>query len=199
MVSDEGKTKCHTLTSPEARCLTCGYLLRGLPEPVCPECAREFDPADPTTYDADPPGRRRRRWLIRGAVAVAMLAIAVAVFPRGILKANVTFTCSQCTRSTTVTRWQLNPPSWIRFAYPGIDSRSNPTTVTANPSAKNCSHQYDFKIRSDLPIGGWVAGSGSNQPGKPMTVNNVPVSIDTAPQALRALLKPGNNGISVGP
>ena len=30
--------------------MNCGYMLRGLPEPVCPECGRAFDPADPTTY-----------------------------------------------------------------------------------------------------------------------------------------------------
>ncbi len=26
-------------------CITCGYDLHGLPEPRCPECGREFDPA----------------------------------------------------------------------------------------------------------------------------------------------------------
>ncbi len=29
----------------KARCLGCGYLLRGLPAPRCPECGRSFDPA----------------------------------------------------------------------------------------------------------------------------------------------------------
>ena len=33
-----------------AQCRECGYLLRGLPEPRCPECGRPFDPHDPTTY-----------------------------------------------------------------------------------------------------------------------------------------------------
>jgi hypothetical protein len=32
------------------RCLGCGYILDGLPEPRCPECARGFDPADPKSY-----------------------------------------------------------------------------------------------------------------------------------------------------
>ena len=31
-------------------CLTCGYLLRGLPDPRCPECGRPFDPTDASTY-----------------------------------------------------------------------------------------------------------------------------------------------------
>jgi hypothetical protein len=28
----------------------CGYSLRGLPEPRCPECGQRFKPGDPTTY-----------------------------------------------------------------------------------------------------------------------------------------------------
>ena len=34
-----------------ARCRDCGYLLRGLSDPRCPECGRGFDPADPRTMD----------------------------------------------------------------------------------------------------------------------------------------------------
>ncbi len=32
------------------RCLGCGYILDGLPEPRCPECGRGFDPEDSATY-----------------------------------------------------------------------------------------------------------------------------------------------------
>jgi hypothetical protein len=32
-----------------ARCRGCGYALRDLPEPRCPECGRTFDPSDPDT------------------------------------------------------------------------------------------------------------------------------------------------------
>ncbi len=39
---------------PHKRCLTCGYILDGLPEPRCPECGRTFDPDDPTTYVVKP-------------------------------------------------------------------------------------------------------------------------------------------------
>jgi len=45
-----------------ARCLRCGYLLRGLPERRCPECGTEFDPAEPETY-ADPARPKGRRGL----------------------------------------------------------------------------------------------------------------------------------------
>lgn len=33
-----------------ATCQGCGYSLRGLPEPVCPECGRTFDPEDSSTF-----------------------------------------------------------------------------------------------------------------------------------------------------
>jgi len=38
----------------DARCLKCGYPLRGLPSPVCPECGCAFDPADPGSYRGPP-------------------------------------------------------------------------------------------------------------------------------------------------
>jgi len=34
----------------DARCLDCGYALRGQTEPRCPECGREFDPANAKTF-----------------------------------------------------------------------------------------------------------------------------------------------------
>ena len=37
------------------RCLTCGYRLVGLQEPVCPECGRPFDPDDDATFSRKPP------------------------------------------------------------------------------------------------------------------------------------------------
>ena len=190
----------HGETVPtHARCLSCGYLLRGLPESVCPECARAFDPGDPTTFDADPRRRRRRRrrWLIRSASTLAILILAAALFPRGILKADVTFTCSLCKQTVCVTRWQLNPPSWISFAYPGINSRKDSAGGPAAPNQQGCDHQFGFAIRSDLPIGGRITSRGSFRPGPPRTINGVPLSLDTAPDVLRALLKPGNNGIVV--
>ena len=33
----------------DCRCRGCGYALRALPEPRCPECGRPFDPADSTS------------------------------------------------------------------------------------------------------------------------------------------------------
>ncbi|MHC5002062.1 MAG: hypothetical protein ACYTJ0_02970 [Planctomycetota bacterium] len=41
-------------------CRSCHYRLDGLPAGKCPECARGFDPADPTSYEELPP---HRKWL----------------------------------------------------------------------------------------------------------------------------------------
>lgn len=36
-------------------CIECGYNLRGVTRPVCPECGRSFDPKRLSTYLNDPP------------------------------------------------------------------------------------------------------------------------------------------------
>jgi hypothetical protein len=38
------------LAPPEARCLTCGYCLAWLRTCKCPECGRDFDPNDASSY-----------------------------------------------------------------------------------------------------------------------------------------------------
>ncbi len=37
-------------TPPPPTCLDCNYALTGVATPRCPECGREFDPADPATF-----------------------------------------------------------------------------------------------------------------------------------------------------
>lgn len=190
--------KAGSETSPDAECLTCGYLLRGLPAPVCPECARAFDPDDSSTFDADPRKRRRRRLWNRIAVVGVGLAVAGVLFPRGLLKADVTFTCSRCKRSTIMTRWQLNPPSWIPFAYPGINSRNDSGAGPATPLRKVCDHQYDLMVRTERARGGRMSAAGSLHPDQPIFVNGVRASMDTAPQILRTLMNPDSTGIHFG-
>lgn len=53
----------------ERCCLGCGYNLRGLETPRCPECGRAFDPADPLTYG--PRGR------VTGGLAYLMTAVGL--------------------------------------------------------------------------------------------------------------------------
>lgn len=46
-------------------CWECGYLLRGLPSPRCPECGRPFNPADPLTMNMGVKVGALGRWLMR--------------------------------------------------------------------------------------------------------------------------------------
>lgn len=46
-------------------CWECGYLLRGLSTPRCPECGRGFDPSDEKTMNMGTEVGRRARWLMR--------------------------------------------------------------------------------------------------------------------------------------
>jgi hypothetical protein len=39
---------------PTMWCKECGYALDGLSEPRFPECGREFDPSDPSTFSDTP-------------------------------------------------------------------------------------------------------------------------------------------------
>jgi hypothetical protein len=55
----------NTAIPEAARCLGCGYALRGLMSDRCPECARKFDAQDPWTMDCSRP---------HGAVVGAILS-----------------------------------------------------------------------------------------------------------------------------
>lgn len=61
------------------RCLGCGYILDGLPEPRCPECGRGFDPGDWQTYYVPDP-RAGRKLVIVALVGAAACALPVALF-----------------------------------------------------------------------------------------------------------------------
>ena len=71
-----------------AKCLDCGYLLRGLQEPRCPECGKPFLPGDPSTYQIEDRSRWRRfyarppGWLhLTTVCAVALYALSEASAP----------------------------------------------------------------------------------------------------------------------
>ena len=62
-----------------ARCLGCGYALRGLAEPRCPECGRTFDPNDPMTMRVPGVSRRKPPKPVPFAAALIVVAVVVAL------------------------------------------------------------------------------------------------------------------------
>jgi hypothetical protein len=79
------------------RCITCGYVLLGLESRRCPECGREFDPADPRTVTLKPPFVSARYWMpgmaLAGALAVVIGVALVATAGYGVAVSIVLPVC----------------------------------------------------------------------------------------------------------
>lgn len=65
------------LDLPPIFCKQCGYCLYALPTNRCPECGREFDPADDRTF-LRRPRRKVRRWVLWLAMFLLLLALVPA-------------------------------------------------------------------------------------------------------------------------
>ncbi len=82
-----------TFDLAEARCLGCSYSLHGLEVPCCPECGREFDPADPrTVYTGLPVGAIGRALLSpvgRRTDALAYTAAGALLWGEGWLPGGI--------------------------------------------------------------------------------------------------------------
>lgn len=98
-------------------CASCGYDLAGLPAGKCPECERGFDPGDPGTFDARPRRTRRRKWITRGAVLLAVIGLMVALAPRGYVTGTLVIDDGAGTVHE-FERTQLVPPRWVAAATP---------------------------------------------------------------------------------
>ncbi len=59
-------------------CIKCYYPLRGLREPICPECGRHFDPSNTKSF-ATPRRRLHRRWALTWLISF-MLFTPIAWF-----------------------------------------------------------------------------------------------------------------------
>lgn len=62
-----------------AICLECGYALRGLPEPRCPECGLAFDPNDPDSFGPLAGPRWMRHWRASPQVWHVVLVITATL------------------------------------------------------------------------------------------------------------------------
>lgn len=181
---------------PEAaQCLQCGYLLLGLTHAKCPECGREFDPADPRTFDSDPPESRRRRRFKRVGVFISIAAVVLLLCPRGLLRGTLVFTRADCDEQITFARTQLRPPRWIPFSYPGFTSRA----LTPGKPDRACGPIASFRLQFDLSIGGSAAGSGPVDAVEPTWINGHAATVDTACRVLKTVLAPDNSGVFLGP
>ncbi len=62
-----------TANEPARNCRRCGYELRGLTTPRCPECGRDFDPANPRSYRRH--SIHRWHWYVKRAVILLVTFI----------------------------------------------------------------------------------------------------------------------------
>ncbi len=174
----------------QARCLTCGYLLRELDQPVCPECARRFDPEDPKTYNTDPPGRLRRRLIMWAIILLLIGGVGYTLWPHQILTAQCTFTMKDSEHVITFKRWEPLAPEWFPLTYPSFHWRSD-TKGNAPPSD---GEPFSFHVKTKY-FQGWT----NNFDGQEIDVNGIIIHPDNANEIMKALLAPGNRGISLGP
>ncbi|MCH7573235.1 MAG: hypothetical protein IH891_10005 [Planctomycetes bacterium] len=174
----------------QARCLTCGYLLRELDEPVCPECARRFDPEDPKTYNTDPPGRLRRRLIMWAIILLLIGGVGYALWPQQILTAQMTFTMKDSGHKITFRRWELLAPNWMPLTYPSFHWRSD-TKGNASPGVDE---PFSFHVKAK-----YLQGWSNTFDGKVIDVNGIIADPDHANEIMKALLAPSNRGISIGP
>jgi hypothetical protein len=171
-------------------------MLRDLPETVCPECGRLFDPADPSTYNPDPPGSRRRRWVKRSVVVAVIVLLLVGFFPRRLMSGSITFTDIESGDQVVVRRWEPVPPSWIPFRYPGVHWTSGDNENIREAGSTASRRSWDVQVRSDNWIGSCCMGT-TRDPGEIVEVNGLETTPSTAPDILTELMSPSRSRISI--
>ena len=175
-----------------ACCLGCGYALRGLPDSVCPECGRGFDPGDPTTFDLYE--NRRRRRAKRVVVVVAALGLLAAFAPRGIMTSTVTLTCPDCKVVYRTARYELRPPERLGASYPAIYL---PLVEHKEEPHEDCpKHRYDVSVSLQTRMVVQGNGNASADPGDVCDVEGIPAFPKNAREMIESMLR--GNGLSLG-
>jgi predicted RNA-binding Zn-ribbon protein involved in translation (DUF1610 family) len=184
-----------------ARCWTCGYQLRGLEGSQCPECGRAFDAADVSTFDHRSPIELKRRRIRIGILILIAILLAVAVFPREMIRGKLTFACRKCGVEQITQRWEPKFPEWIGLRLPGVHWRSG-LVRKANEKRPECAtHSFDH-LTAEL----WMPGSpmrvtGWWDPGEHPLINDQIATPETTVDVLKFVMDPKNTwiGISFAP
>src|SRR4051812_6922752 len=108
-------------------CWECGYPLRGLPTPRCPECGRAFDPADPATMNlgqhVGPWARRMMRPPGRPLYTLTVVAVLLSVWaaaapmPGGEIASMLWRVWSEAEQSTWADSLAQYDLVQVRYAY----------------------------------------------------------------------------------
>lgn len=101
-------------------CIGCGYSLRGLNDPRCPECGREFDPSNPKTMARTSRHAAIRRWMRWPLMLFALLVIYVVAYLNVVERSNVSTTIIIGGKSPISLRGG-NPPISNRFRTAPIE------------------------------------------------------------------------------
>lgn len=178
----------------DSQCLTCGYLLRGLDESVCPECARAFDPEDQTTYNVEPRRRRRRRIkrLIIALVAAGLML--TALWPSGMNRAQITFSDTTTGHTIQVKRWEPQSPSWLPIRYPGFHWTTNTPDRPDNSLGIGL---FTIVVNSQFAEGSRISFTSDATDGSDLTINGIPTAPENAVEILRLYTDADNPRIQI--
>lgn len=179
----------------DACCRKCGYLLRGLRTPICPECGQAFDPADAKSYELNTLAARRRKWILRFAIAVTVAAVVIAVAPQGVLHSRMLVGCTRCGTAFMAHRWELRTPPWLAslVRYPGYSTSpfSVPAPATwpaSSTQPSSCAHDWNYIGFSG--VGGKGMASCTCRDGFVAAASGTIVTPDNLTSALNRLANP---------
>lgn len=182
--------------SDKMRCLGCDYRLQGLPDSVCPECGRAFDPEIAATFSTVSAADRRRRRVRLAAVIIGIGLLLAAFAPRGLRAPRLTLICRECGTSESTTRYELLPPTWIPLRYPGIYW---PIGGNAADHSGCGELRYDLKFAYDArrPLGGGASATGSS--GSPCYINEFLADRGNEVEIVESIIRRRSVMVTCGP